>query len=185
VVRRRTFAATWERPAGIWRRAEYIVVRVEQELDVKGSAWFNSHSIQRSPQQSQTSYPTALAMAPARIESPVPWSTAIERVDSRFEGPPRNIDTIDAVEFSANLQPKEYSIFGTHEKSKILFLNVQILDSTGKEPYSGDVLIEGRSSSHWIDLTLSLALTSHQARSSHRSAQCLMSISFATTLLFE
>ena len=83
-------------------------------------------------------------MAPSRTESPKPWSTSIERVDSRYAGPPRNIDTIDAVKFAANLQPAEYSIFGTHEKSKILFLDVQILDSTGAEPYNGDVLIEGQ-----------------------------------------
>lgn len=83
-------------------------------------------------------------MAPARTESPKPWSNAIERVDSRYEGPPRNIDSIDAVEFAANLQPTEYSIFGTHEKSKILFLDVQILDSTGAEPYKGNALIEGQ-----------------------------------------
>lgn len=83
-------------------------------------------------------------MAPARTESPKPWSTSIDRVDSRYIGPPRNIETIDAVHFAPNLQPTEYSIFGTHEKSKILFLDVQILDSTGAEPYQGDVLIEGR-----------------------------------------
>jgi hypothetical protein len=82
-------------------------------------------------------------MTPARTASPKPWSSAMERVDSRYEGPPRNIANIDAVEFAANLQPAEYSIFGTHEESKILFLNVQILDSTGAEPYKGDVLIEG------------------------------------------
>lgn len=82
-------------------------------------------------------------MAPAREEPPTPWSTTIERVDSKYTGPPRNIETIDAVEFAANLQPPEYTILGTHEKSKILFLDVQILDSTGAEPYRGDVLIEG------------------------------------------
>lgn len=83
-------------------------------------------------------------MAPSRTESPKPWSTSIERIDSRYVGPPRNIEKIDAVQFAASLQPAKYSIFGTHEKSKILFLDVQILDSTGAEPYSGDVLIEGQ-----------------------------------------
>lgn len=82
-------------------------------------------------------------MSPSREEPAVPWSSAIERVDSRYTGRPRNIDAIDAVEFAANLQPTEYTIFGTHEKSKILFLDVQILDSTGAEPYKGDVLVEG------------------------------------------
>ncbi|KZT28207.1 isoaspartyl dipeptidase-like protein [Neolentinus lepideus HHB14362 ss-1] len=41
------------------------------------------------------------------------------------------------------LQAKNYSIAGTHPDSKILFLDVDILDSTGREPYMGDVLIEG------------------------------------------
>ncbi|KAJ3545456.1 hypothetical protein NM208_g2493 [Fusarium decemcellulare] len=42
-----------------------------------------------------------------------------------------------------DLQPKQYSIEGTHSRSRILFTNVKILDSTGQEPYAGDVLIEG------------------------------------------
>ncbi|TFK53070.1 isoaspartyl dipeptidase-like protein [Heliocybe sulcata] len=41
------------------------------------------------------------------------------------------------------LQPKNYIMAGTHPDSKILFLDVNILDSTGSEPYMGDVLIEG------------------------------------------
>lgn len=32
---------------------------------------------------------------------------------------------------------------GTHPESKILFSNVRILDSTGAQPYDGDVLVEG------------------------------------------
>lgn len=35
------------------------------------------------------------------------------------------------------------SIFGTHPESKILFTDVNILDSTGRDPYRGDVLMEG------------------------------------------
>jgi hypothetical protein len=126
-------------------------------------------------------------MAPSRDESPKPWSTTIERVDSRYEGPPRNIDTIDAVEFAANLQPTGYSIFGTHEKSKILFLDVQILDSTGAEPYRGDVLIEGQHSMNdCLDSTItSSTLTSYQARSSQQWAQYQTSTSFVMILPFE
>ena len=59
--------------------------------------------------------------------------------------PPRNVDWIDQVEWDASLQPKGYDIQGTHPDSKILFLNVNILDSTGREPYLGDVLVEGQS----------------------------------------
>lgn len=59
--------------------------------------------------------------------------------------PPRNVDWIDQVSWDSSLQPKDYDIQGTHPDSKILFLNVNILDSTGREPYLGDVLIEGQS----------------------------------------
>ncbi|THX95447.1 hypothetical protein D6D03_09230 [Aureobasidium pullulans] len=57
---------------------------------------------------------------------------------------PRNVKTIEEVSWDAGLQPKDYEIQGTHPDSKILFLDVNILDSTGREPYSGDVLIEGQ-----------------------------------------
>lgn len=60
-----------------------------------------------------------------------------------YEGPPRNVATIDALSFPKHLQPKAYDIEGTHPDSKILFLDVSILDASGKLPYRGDVLIEG------------------------------------------
>ncbi|KAL7269672.1 hypothetical protein RUND412_007653 [Rhizina undulata] len=41
------------------------------------------------------------------------------------------------------LQPKDYEIAGTHPDSRLLFLDVNILDSTGREPYRGDILIHG------------------------------------------
>jgi hypothetical protein len=85
-----------------------------------------------------------LNMSPAREEPAVPWSTTTDLGESKHKGRPRNIDNIDAVKFADNLQPTEYTIFGTHEESRILFLNVSILDSTGAEPYRGDVLIKGR-----------------------------------------
>jgi hypothetical protein len=75
-------------------------------------------------------------MAPSKIDGPpTHWPT--------YGGPPRNIATIDVLDFDASLQPKNYEIACTHPESKVLFLNVNILDSTGKEPYLGDVLIEG------------------------------------------
>ena len=61
----------------------------------------------------------------------------------RYQGPPRNIKSINNLKWADNLQPKKYEIFGTHEESKLLFLDVNILDSTGREPFRGDVLVEG------------------------------------------
>jgi hypothetical protein len=93
-------------------------------------------------------------MAPARIEPPVPWSTEADNAPSTHKGKPRNIGPIDALQFDSNLQPKEYKMFGTHPESKILFSDVNILDSTGREPYRGDVLIEGGSVSNAISDSL-------------------------------
>ncbi|UPL02216.1 hypothetical protein LCI18_013150 [Fusarium solani-melongenae] len=56
---------------------------------------------------------------------------------------PRNVEFINSLKLDKALQPKEYHIDGTHQRSKILFTSVKILDSTGREPYIGDVLIEG------------------------------------------
>lgn len=89
-------------------------------------------------------------MAPARTEPPVSWETehvswpgqSTQDKTSKSSWP-RNIEAIDAVKFDDNLQPSKYDIFGTHPDSKILFTDVSILDSTGREPYHGDVLIEG------------------------------------------
>ncbi|KAH0175190.1 hypothetical protein KCU67_g367, partial [Aureobasidium melanogenum] len=57
---------------------------------------------------------------------------------------PRNVQWIEEVSWDPSLQPKEYEIQGTHPEAMILFLNVNILDSTGREPYIGDVLVEGQ-----------------------------------------
>ena len=58
-----------------------------------------------------------------------------------------SIDTMhphDSVKFAASLKPKPYQMKGTPADSKVLFLNVNILDSTGRDPYRGDVYIEGK-----------------------------------------
>ena len=82
-------------------------------------------------------------MSPGRlIDTDIPW-TSPDRQLEPYDGPPRNLAYIDAVNFDASLQPKKYEIAGTHPESKILFLDVQILDASGKLPYKGDVLIEG------------------------------------------
>jgi len=49
----------------------------------------------------------------------------------------------DYVNFDPSLKPKSYNIKGTDANSKVLFQNVMILDSTGRQPYHGDVYIEG------------------------------------------
>jgi len=82
-------------------------------------------------------------MAPSRIDDPLP--SFYERSNSipAYSGPPRNLEFINEVSFDKSLQPKNYEMLGTHPDSRILFTNVNILDSTGREPYNGDVLIEG------------------------------------------
>jgi hypothetical protein len=82
-------------------------------------------------------------MAPSRTEDPLPSFSRTSDVGAVYQGSPRNIAPINAVNFEDNLQPKRYEILGTHPESKILFIDVNILDSTGAEPFRGDVLIEG------------------------------------------
>jgi len=60
-----------------------------------------------------------------------------------YYGSPRNIQPIYEVQFEERLRPEKYEIFGTHPGSRILITDVRILESTGREPYRGDVLIEG------------------------------------------
>lgn len=88
-------------------------------------------------------------MAPARIEEPpVSWDVDVDAPLEPYTGPPRNLKPINAIHFDSSLQPKDYTIAGTHPDSKVLFLDVNILDSTGANPYHGDVYIEG--SSHQV-----------------------------------
>lgn len=87
--------------------------------------------------------PELLTMAPARTEDEVSWPTDSNKPSAPYQGSPRNIKPINDIQWDASLQPKHYDICGTDPDSKILFLNVNILDSTGTEPYTGDVLIEG------------------------------------------
>ncbi|KAK5689001.1 hypothetical protein LTS10_000981 [Elasticomyces elasticus] len=49
----------------------------------------------------------------------------------------------DHVRFDPSLKPKEYQIKGTSADSKVLFRDVNIFDSTGRQPYKGDVYVEG------------------------------------------
>lgn len=61
------------------------------------------------------------------------------------------IDTMnphDLVQFDKSLTPKSYEIKGTKSDSKILILDVNIIDSTGNDPFHGDVYIEGERFKH-------------------------------------
>jgi len=82
-------------------------------------------------------------MAPSRIDDPLPSFSQTSTTNEPYNGAPRNLANINAINFDISLKPKKYEILGTHPESKILFLDVNILDSTGKDPYRGDVLIEG------------------------------------------
>lgn len=54
----------------------------------------------------------------------------------------------ESVHCGPSLKPKPYNIKGTDPNSKILFRNVRILDSTGRDPFLGDVYIEGERFRH-------------------------------------
>jgi hypothetical protein len=59
----------------------------------------------------------------------------------------KEVDTMnphDLVEWDRKLTPKRYEIKGTSPDSKILISDVNIIDSTGKPPFKGDVYVEGR-----------------------------------------
>ena len=83
-------------------------------------------------------------MAPARVVEDIPWSSPAF-VPEPYEGPPRNVKAIDEIKFNEAVKFPKYEILGTDPASKILFVDVNILDCTGKDPYRGDVYIEGKS----------------------------------------
>ena len=58
-----------------------------------------------------------------------------------------NIDTMnphDHVRFDPSLEPKRYQMKGTDPNSKVLFQDVKIVDSTGRDPFRGNVYIAGK-----------------------------------------
>ncbi|KAK3702038.1 hypothetical protein LTR37_015152 [Vermiconidia calcicola] len=60
-----------------------------------------------------------------------------------------NIDTMnphDHVRFDPSLEPKRYQMKGTDPNSKVLFQDVKIVDSTGRDPFRGNVYIAGAAS---------------------------------------
>ena len=57
------------------------------------------------------------------------------------------VDTMnphEQVHFHPSLKPKNYEIKGTDPNSKVLFRDVNIIDSSGSDPFKGDVYIEGK-----------------------------------------
>ncbi|KAM3077809.1 hypothetical protein ACMFMG_007131 [Clarireedia jacksonii] len=78
------------------------------------------------------------------VQSNANWSKSdLDAPAEKYNGPPRNINPIASLQFPSSLQPKAYEILGTDPSSKLLFLDVNILDSTGRDPYLGDVLVSG------------------------------------------
>ncbi|KAL1851447.1 hypothetical protein Plec18170_006262 [Paecilomyces lecythidis] len=57
--------------------------------------------------------------------------------------PTRKLCPHEDVQFAPELQPRAHRMAATPSDSKILFRNVKILDSTGVEPYVGDVYVQG------------------------------------------
>lgn len=60
-----------------------------------------------------------------------------------YQGPPRNVKPIQEYKVKPELLPPNYNIKGTDLASKILFVNVNIIESSGREPYKGSVYIQG------------------------------------------
>ncbi|KPI44008.1 uncharacterized protein AB675_6173 [Cyphellophora attinorum] len=63
----------------------------------------------------------------------------------------KKVDTMnphDLVEWDRKLTPKRYEIKGTNPDSRILISDVNIIDSTGKPPFKGDVYVEGERIKH-------------------------------------
>jgi hypothetical protein len=84
-------------------------------------------------------------MAPALAlseEAPVSWAHGASKLEP-YSGPPRNVQYIKELKLDESCRPKKYEIRGTHANSRILILDVSILDSTGRPPYRGDIFIEG------------------------------------------
>ncbi|KAJ5974112.1 hypothetical protein N7481_011322 [Penicillium waksmanii] len=77
----------------------------------------------------------------------VSWMSSDYPIDN-YDGPPRNVAYINQLDFDSDLQPVKYEIAGTAPSSKVLILDVEILEATGREPYRGDVLIAGQRFAH-------------------------------------
>jgi hypothetical protein len=85
-------------------------------------------------------------MAPSAVDSRGVMVNGMNGHENGVNGGDGKVDTMnphDYVHFDPSLKPKDYTIKGTDPNSKVLFRDVNILDSTGADPFKGDVYIEG------------------------------------------
>lgn len=87
-------------------------------------------------------------MAPSSVDPQGRMTNGINGISAAGQqnGANGKIDTMnphDYVQFDPSLKPKSYHIKGTDPNSKVLFRDVNIIDSTGRDPFTGDVYIEG------------------------------------------
>lgn len=85
-------------------------------------------------------------MAPSAVNEHGVMTNGINGHGDGANGASGKIDTMnphDSVHFDESLKPKNYQMKGTDPNSKVLFRDVNIIDSTGADPFKGDVYIEG------------------------------------------
>lgn len=85
-------------------------------------------------------------MAPSAVDSQGRMINGVNGHSNDIKGAQKSTDKMyphDYVHFDPSLKPKDYTIKGTDPNSKVLFRDVNILDSTGADPFKGDVYIEG------------------------------------------
>jgi hypothetical protein len=79
-------------------------------------------------------------MAPSAVDS---RGVMVNGINGDHGGKVKSRSPHDEVHFDPSLKPKDYTIKGTDPNSKVLFRDVNILDSTGADPFRGSVYIEG------------------------------------------
>jgi len=84
-------------------------------------------------------------MAPSAIDGRGHMTNGVNghKVNGDDGGQTQHMYPHDYVRFDPSVKPKDYQIKGTDANSKILFRDVNIIDSTGRDPFKGDVYIEG------------------------------------------
>ncbi|TKA83477.1 hypothetical protein B0A55_00563 [Friedmanniomyces simplex] len=84
-------------------------------------------------------------MAPSAVDERGHMTNGIngQKVNGNNGGKADTLFPHDYVRFDSSLKPKDYQIKGTDPNNKVLFRDVNIIDSTGREPFKGDVYIEG------------------------------------------
>lgn len=81
-------------------------------------------------------------MAPSAVDSRGMMVNGMNGHSNGDHGTGGKVDTMnphDCVQWDPSLKPKNYTIKGTDPDSKVLFRDVNILDSTGADPFKGDV----------------------------------------------